>query len=1218
MSRSRYFSSVRTEGGLLPSEILGRIQALDKNLEGTSSESYHLGPHERIGEAANRAWSRLTASWHAFQEALTHKPENDPATGLTRERWLLPLFQELGYGRLPRTNVTNIDGKDFAISHFWQSSPIHLLGCRLDLGQKQSGVSGAAKSSPHGLVQEFLNRSNEHLWGFVSNGYQLRILRDHRSLTRQAYVEFDLQAIMEGDQYSEFLLLWMVCHQSRVETQGEEGGPESCWLETWFKTSREEGVRALDKLRSGVESAIASLGTGFLKHKANTALRDALETGELVKQEYYRQLLRLVYRIIFLFVAEERGALLDPAPYKDCKQSEAAKKRFNRYYSTRRMRELANKRRGGPHSDTWQGLCLVMDKLYDGYPALALPALGSRLWSPAACPWLLISECSNEWLFEAFRSLCIIQDKNIRYPVNWRNVGAEELGSIYESLLELHPRINKEGGSFELETAAGHERKTTGSYYTPSSLVDCLLDSALDPVLDEASKKENPEQAILELTVCDPACGSGHFLLAAARRIAKRLASVRSGDEEPSPRETQRALRDVIGRCIYGVDLNPMAVELCKVSLWIEALEPGRPLSFLDSHIQSGNALLGTTPALMAKGIPDDAFKPIEGDDKKVAKELKARNKKERTGEMYLFDLMAAEPSQDYNAVATRAEKVEKVSDSDIVTVRQKESEWEELTRSPQFRDEWFRADAWCSAFVWPKLPGELERAAITHNIWLSIQQDVTAVATIAKRKIRELAKLYRFFHWHLAFPQVFNPKNNKCTLNGGEGFNVILGNPPWIRQEEFRPLKPLLATYSSFASTADLSVYFIELSVRILQYSGRVGLLTPNKWFRAKYGSGLREFIQMNALVSLIVDFGHAKNLFEGADTFPAAVVLELSSQDTSNKTFQFVRAFDKDRKIHSLDTLVKNQSIEVPFTNLTNKSWRFDSVAVSQVIRAISDRGVKLRDYIKATPKYGLKTGFNEAFYLSANLEDSLLQEFPNYRSVIKKFIRGRDIRRWQIGWEEQWHIVIASSANIEWPWSESMDEKQAEDTFAETFPFVYEHLKKFEKKLRARTDQGKFWWELRSCEYYESFSSPKIAISRISYHCEVALDTNGYFQNDSTVFLPTDDLFVLAILNSPLAWWYMTLTFPHKKDEALSMDIEYLENFPIPNPPNELRAQIVETCQQLMDTELDIETRIEFEKQLSTKVYKAYGFSELEIQIVTENPVLRDPIQRITQES
>jgi len=608
-------------------------------------------------------------------------------------------------------------------------------------------------------------------------------MRDHHSLTRQAYVEFDLQAIMDGEQYSEFLLLWLICHQSRVEADK----PEECWLETWVDASKDEGVRALDKLRDGVEKSIEHFGSGFLAHRSNTRLKAALESGELDKQEYYRQILRLVYRLIFIFAAEERDALLDP------NAAETARDRYQRFYSTRRIRDMADRKRGSKHGDLWRGLALVMEKLDDGEPTLGLPALGSALWGPNACPWLIDAECANEHVLNAFRQLSHIQDGKTRFPVNWRNVGADELGSIYEGLLELHPRMNKEAGIFELDTAAGHERKTTGSYYTPTSLVDCLLDSALDPVLDEACKKPDPEQAVLDLKVCDPACGSGHFLVAAARRIAKRLASVRSGDDEPSPRDVQKALRDVVGRCIYGVDLNPMAVELCKVSLWMEAIEPGRPLSFLDSHIQCGNALLGTTPSLMSRGIPNDAFKPIEGDDKEVAKRLKKRNRDEIKGQTSILGLLGGASGDDYAAVAGKAQALDRADDADIGAVRQKAERWSQLSHSAEYKDAWFRADAWCAAFVWPKQEGELENAAITHDTWRRIEKDVSAAGQVANKTVRELAKDYRFFHWHLAFPQVFGATKSAIeeyeTTGWTGGFDCVLGNPPWekLQSEELQ-----------------------------------------------------------------------------------------------------------------------------------------------------------------------------------------------------------------------------------------------------------------------------------------------------------------------------------------------------------------------------------------------------------------------------------------------
>src|SRR5204862_4063738 len=200
-------------------------------------------------------------------------------------------------------------------------------------------------------------------------------------------------------------------------------------------------------------------------------------------------------------------------------------------------------------------------------------------------------------------------------PVNWRDMETEELGSVYESLLELTPQLNGDGRHFKFAEGIegkGHARKTTGSYYTPDSLVQALLDSALDPVLDRVeAEAEDPAKALLSVTVLDPACGSGHFLLAAARRIATRLARARTGGVA-APADYRHALRDVARTCVFGVDRNAMAVELTKVALWIETVDPGKPLGFLDANIRCGDALFGLFDLNpIEKGIPDDAYKPL-------------------------------------------------------------------------------------------------------------------------------------------------------------------------------------------------------------------------------------------------------------------------------------------------------------------------------------------------------------------------------------------------------------------------------------------------------------------------------------------------------------------------------------------------------------------------------------------------------------------------------
>ncbi len=765
------FSTVRTEGGLLPADILAKILAGDSALPGTSAEAYHLPKGEKLGEAINRSWSRVRALWEKFRQQRETLVQGDTGTSQTRETLLLHLFTELGYGRLlgAKTEDRTVGDKVFSISHFWHHSPVHLIGCNLELDRRAKGVRGAAQSSPHSMVQDFLNRSDAHLWGFCSNGLCLRILRDNNSLSRQAFIEFDLESMFEGEVFSDFALLWMLCHQSRVESDE----PASCWLEQWAKSAQDQGVRALDTLRSSVQKTIEILGQGFLESR-NPELKERLRSGALSRQDYFRQLLRLVYRLLFLFAAEDRGLL------HTFGTPEQALKRFSAWHSTTRLRHLAGKISGTKHQDLYEGLKLVMGYLgrNEGCPELGLSPLGSFLWSDEALPD--VSRCclSNGHLLQAVRVLAYTETDGVRRPVDYKNVGARELGSIYESLLELHPNLDIASGAFSLDTASGNDRKTTGSYYTPTQLIDSLLDSALEPVVQQALAQEDAERALLELKICDPSCGSGHFLIAAAHRLAKRWAGVRTGDEEPGPDAVRKALRDVIGHCIYGVDVNPMAVELCKVSLWLEALEPGKPLSFLDHHIRCGNSLIGATPELIAGGLPDEAFKPIEGDERAACTALKKANKAAQ--KKARMPLIAQQEKEVQARLREAAAALEAIPSDNLRDIQAKENAFRQHESTAGFQHKRTLANAWCAAFVIRKyFPEKAGYPGVPADEPFGLsQRELNAfamgqpLAPELDREVNRLAGQYQFFHWHLAYPEVF----------AKGGFDAMLGNPPWER----------------------------------------------------------------------------------------------------------------------------------------------------------------------------------------------------------------------------------------------------------------------------------------------------------------------------------------------------------------------------------------------------------------------------------------------------
>ncbi|GIW08697.1 MAG: hypothetical protein KatS3mg060_3502 [Dehalococcoidia bacterium] len=510
-------------------------------------------------------------------------------------------------------------------------------------------------------------------------------------------------------------------------------------------------------------------------------------------------MLRLIYRLLFLLVAEERDLLFaEDADPRD-------RARYAAYYSVGRLREIARKAlTDHRHDDLWRTLQLVFDLLgnrqIEGLPARprnAPPLLGLRplggLFDPVSTAALDGALVSNAVLAEAILHLSVVRIGKGTRRVNYRDLDIEELGGVYEGLLERTPRIAVEGGAVRFELAASLARKQSGSYYTPDSLVQALIKSALEPVLADRlaglSTPNDRAEAILKITVCDPACGSGHFLLAAARRLARELALVRAENREPSPPELRAALRDVIRSCIYGVDVNPLAVDLCKLALWIESHQPGKPISFLDAHIRCGNSLIGTTPALVEAGIPDGAYDPVTGDDKEVAKRVKRRNRDERStlgrGGIQLDFGMRPSGESDED-LQRRLRQLVHAPEDRLEDVAALEADYAALRASPAWRNRLTLANLWTAAFFTPLTPEhdrpfsptDPQSLIPTTRTLTRFELGVLDARAIAGADA--LAVTHRFFHWPLEFPEVF----------GEGGFDVVLGNPPWervkLQEEEF------------------------------------------------------------------------------------------------------------------------------------------------------------------------------------------------------------------------------------------------------------------------------------------------------------------------------------------------------------------------------------------------------------------------------------------------
>ena len=842
------YTTITIEGGLFPPDLLERIALGDGGVGGQTPGDFGLSSGRHLLDEIQRSFSDARVHWESFSRRLERSRES--RTTLTRQNWAAELFELLGFQPLEyQRTAVDVGGASFPISHRTHSAenapPVHIVAVDQHLDER----GPANRRTPHALVQDFLNRS-ESLWGVVTNGAKLRLLRDSARLSKPTYLEFDIQAMIEGNAYSEFVVLYRLLHATRFPRDGVE--PHECLLEGYYTQGIEEGGRVREKLRDGVKSALEVIGTALIEHPLNDSLRNEIRSSRLDETRYYRQLLNFVYRMLFLMVTEERKLL-------SVSTDTELQAVYDRYYSVTRLRDRAERYFAGDrHGDLWEGLAQTFRVFRDERSArqMGLSPLNGELFGWFACSNIETAYCPNEKLLAAMRHLSTFDDNGVRRRVNYAHLDVEEFGSVYESLLDYRPLADLggvSGASPRFELAAGTERKQTGSYYTPPELVRELIDSALVPIVEErladASTPESKEKALLGLRVCDPASGSGHFLLAAARRIARELAKVRTGEEEPPLAEYRTAIRDVVRNCIYAVDKNPLAVDLCKVALWIEGHAAGLPLGFLDHHVKCGDSLVGVSDlSVLTEGIPDDAYKTVTGDDKDAARHYRQRNKKERTGQRgMILEKPQGWPVTLAEDFATFGE-LEERSPADV---QAKEDLYRQLRGSgTRWWDVKTACDLWTYAFFAPlQTAGTdgLDHVPTTDNVRNAldgrrIDQHLRGQATGASGS-------HPFFHWPLEFPDVFERG----------GFDLVLGNPPWGQKQivgEQLVTKFVRGTYGSVSGIFDWFRPFIERELSILRSSGRYGVVLPDTILLKNY-EPTRRYLLENMTIESITWWG-------------------------------------------------------------------------------------------------------------------------------------------------------------------------------------------------------------------------------------------------------------------------------------------------------------------------------------------------------------------------
>lgn len=832
------YTSIHIYGHLLSDDILHNIER-DNTLIGNRDQDF--GMDISVSSAIDYVWSSLRNDWNFYKErAGNERLVNKDPYGTRRARDLMErLLQSLGY-KLDR-QVANIEvaGTGYDISYTCPdlgNMPFVIIGenittdgsintldkCSLDYRAK----GNMRKKSAHATMLEYLN-ATENVYGIISNGQILRIIRNSGQLVKLTYIEFDLRRMLEEDKYTEFCLMFRLLHASRFRTSGDE----PCVMERWFNMSIESGNRIRNGLSRAVQTTMETIGNAVLtsKGEGNDALRRAFADGTMDAAKLNKELIHFIYRLLFLFIIEERGLVYqipDSVDAPDYKQQCQWQDIYKKYYAASRLRRLSElsylKQR--QYSDLWQGL---MDTFHLFEPdtfgeKLGIKPLGGVLFGTETLHWLKQCQVSNRDLLAAFAALNEFTDeRQQRVKINYSSLDVEEFGSVYEGILEMRPFVQPgvAASDWQFGFVGGLDRQSTSSYYTRPDLVQNLIKTTLEPVIKEkmanCATTEEKVKALLNMKVCDAASGSGHIVLAMARTIAWYVCTLRTGEDNPASLDYRQALREVISRCVYAVDYNPDAVELCKVVLWIEGYCAGKPLSFLDHHIRCGNSVLGVSDLqMLIDGVPDKA---LTAEDKDTLKALKKLNQEAvravngDTGNEPTFGFENPFGIEEMSiAQIGLADKIRFINHLPEDTLEQevvKQLRWRELMASARVDCLRRACDIYTYAFYHNVKADELYKDKGGTDKELDLEAEVPYTKTVMralqeieamehlekgeplptyyrqlsadfKTEVRRIAEEQRFFHWCVEFPEVFA---------ANKGFDVMCGNPPWdkLQMEE-------------------------------------------------------------------------------------------------------------------------------------------------------------------------------------------------------------------------------------------------------------------------------------------------------------------------------------------------------------------------------------------------------------------------------------------------
>ncbi len=736
----------------------------------------------------------------------------------------------------------------------------------------------------------------------------------------------------------------------------------------------------------------------------------------------------------------------------------------------------------------------------------------------------------------------------------------ELLGKVFENLLAAY---NPETGT----TA----RKQTGSFYTPREIVNYMVDESLIAYLETQLGKgsKNPQlntqlrtlvgyneenhgfnedevqqliRAIDQIKMLDPACGSGAFPMGGLHKLVSILSKLDPNNARWKEQQIAKAKE------IPDSTFRDKAIEDIEQAFTRNELDYGRKLYLIQ------NGIFGIDIQPIAVQIAKLRFFISLLVDQKI------NESRENRGVRPLPNL------ETKFVAANTLIGLEKPKQAMLrnLKIEAKEKELAEVrashftARTPKTKNKYRERDQHIRAEISELLLKDGFPRDTTERLakWNPYDQNASA----------------DFF-------------DAEWMFGVSDGFDVVIGNPPYVRQEKIIELKPIFQKqYSCYTGIADLYVYFYERGFQLLKEKGLLTFISSNKYFRAGYGKKLRAFLSSQTTVHQLIDFGDAP-VFT-AIAYPSIVILEKSKP---NEHHSRTLSWKTGQSIENFDTEFQTNSFLIAQKELTADGWRLELPTVLRLLEKLRRAGKPLGEYVNGRFYRGVLTGFNEAFVVDRTTRDQLIAEHPSSAELLKPFLRGRDVKRWRIENPDLWLCYVGWKISIE------------------KYPAIYKHLKQFETKLKARPEvkQGRVPWYALSryaSDYWQEFEQPKIVYPNICKRNEFALDEEKFYINQKAFIILRASKHLLGILNSNVVKWLFTKLLAKLQNGFYEPSAIFMKNFPIPKNEIPNIDILVEKILTTKRTNPKADTSA-LEAEIDQLVYQLYGLTEEEIKIVEE---------------